>query len=149
VKVAFALAKAVLELKEVRRVVCGLWWLLLTGDGQGMDENTNNVKKHIFAASELLLTVEAALNDYEGAGLDDEKVAIETFNKYALLMDDLDLSLTRSCSRELRTALEGLVQIKNQSRMRRFAVQEDDEEKIVNIFDNMKEARHRLMVGHL
>ncbi|KAH6879365.1 hypothetical protein BKA70DRAFT_209215 [Coprinopsis sp. MPI-PUGE-AT-0042] len=43
VKVAFSLAKAVLELKE------------------GMDDNANNVKKRIFATSELLLTVETAL----------------------------------------------------------------------------------------
>jgi hypothetical protein len=47
-----------------------------------MDDNANNVKKHIFATSELLLTVEAALVDYEETGLDDETTPMATFNKY-------------------------------------------------------------------
>ncbi|KAH6908368.1 hypothetical protein BKA70DRAFT_1222597 [Coprinopsis sp. MPI-PUGE-AT-0042] len=67
VKVVFSLAKAVLELKE------------------GMDDNTNNVKKRIFEASELLGTVEDALNSYEEAGLGDETRPLEAFRRLVFL----------------------------------------------------------------
>ncbi|KAH6879368.1 hypothetical protein BKA70DRAFT_1239350 [Coprinopsis sp. MPI-PUGE-AT-0042] len=110
VKVAFSLAKAILELKE------------------GMDDNTNNVKKRIFEASELLGTVEDALNSYEEAGLGDETRPLEAFR------------------REVGTEMDKLVEIRKQSRLRSFAVQEEDEQKIVDIFDSMDSARKRLMV---
>ncbi|KAH6879378.1 hypothetical protein BKA70DRAFT_1576263 [Coprinopsis sp. MPI-PUGE-AT-0042] len=111
VKVAFSLAKAVLELKE------------------GMDDNTNNAKKRIFEASELLGTVEEALNSYEEAGLGDETGPLEAFR------------------REVGAELVKLVEIRGQSRLRSFAVQEEDEQKIVDIFDSMDSARKRLMLS--
>ncbi|KAH6879371.1 hypothetical protein BKA70DRAFT_1239354 [Coprinopsis sp. MPI-PUGE-AT-0042] len=49
----------------------------------GMDDNANNVKKRIFATSELLLTVETALGSWEGSGSADEMAAMETFKRCA------------------------------------------------------------------
>ncbi|KAH6908359.1 hypothetical protein BKA70DRAFT_267507 [Coprinopsis sp. MPI-PUGE-AT-0042] len=111
VKVAFSLAKAVLELKE------------------GMDDNANNVKKRIFATSELLLTVETALGSWEGSGSADEMAAMETFK------------------REVGAELANLIRIRDQGRARRLALQEEDEQQIVDIFDRVDEARNRLMVA--
>ncbi|KAH6908369.1 hypothetical protein BKA70DRAFT_1400489 [Coprinopsis sp. MPI-PUGE-AT-0042] len=78
----------------------------------GMDDNANNVKKRIFATSELLLTVETALGGWEGSGSADETAAMEAFR------------------REVGTEMDKLVEIRNQSCLRSFAVQEEDEQKI-------------------
>ncbi|KAH6908416.1 hypothetical protein BKA70DRAFT_268438 [Coprinopsis sp. MPI-PUGE-AT-0042] len=65
-KVVFSLAKSILELKE------------------GMDDNANSVKNRIFAISELLQTLEAAMSGWEGSNSDDEKELMESFKQQVL-----------------------------------------------------------------
>ena len=42
--------------------------------------------------------------------------------------------------------LAALLRVKEQSSLRKFAVQEDDKKKMIEIFDNVEDARKRLMV---
>ncbi|KAH6867764.1 hypothetical protein BKA70DRAFT_1414440 [Coprinopsis sp. MPI-PUGE-AT-0042] len=109
VKVVFSLAKAVVELKE------------------GMDDNLHAVEQRIVTISELLGTVEKALQE-TGTDSSEEKSAIEEFTTR------VNMQLAR------------LVQIKRQTRLRSFALQEDDKKTIVEIFDAVEDARNLLMV---
>ncbi|KAH6904920.1 hypothetical protein BKA70DRAFT_1402925, partial [Coprinopsis sp. MPI-PUGE-AT-0042] len=95
----------------------------------GMDDNKDTVEQHMVTISRLLLTVEAAQIDWTSVDASEEKQATDLFQK------------------EAGEQLEELVKIKNQSRFRNFALQEDDKQKIAQIFVCVDQARERLMLA--
>ncbi|KAH6893834.1 hypothetical protein BKA70DRAFT_814636 [Coprinopsis sp. MPI-PUGE-AT-0042] len=96
---------------------------------EGMDDNRDAVEQHMVTISRLLLTVEAAQIDWTGVDASEEKQAIDMFQK------------------EAGEQLEQLIKIRNQSRFRDFALQEDDKQKIAQIFVCVDQARERLMLA--
>ncbi|KAH6893851.1 hypothetical protein BKA70DRAFT_815076 [Coprinopsis sp. MPI-PUGE-AT-0042] len=96
---------------------------------EGMDDNKDAVEQHIITTSRLLLTVEAALHGWTGGKAPEEMEAMEMFKE------------------EAKEQFRQLLQIENQSRLRNFAVQEDDKRKIAQIFVCIDRARERLMLA--
>ncbi|KAH6900934.1 hypothetical protein BKA70DRAFT_731649 [Coprinopsis sp. MPI-PUGE-AT-0042] len=111
VKVFFSLANTVLKWKE------------------GMNDNRDAVEQHLIAISRLLVTVEAALNDWASGDASEETKAMDAFQQ------------------EAGNQLEQLIKIKSQSQFRNFALQEDDKQKIAQIFAYVDQARQRLMLA--
>jgi hypothetical protein len=57
-----------------------------------------------------------------------------------------DSALTASCRSVLSKELKAFDAIKEQSKTRQFLVQEDDKQKLVNIFERVNEARQNMIV---
>jgi hypothetical protein len=61
----------------------------------------------------------------------------------------LDRALTAGCCSGLSKELKAFYAIREQSTTRRFLLQEEEKQKIVDIFQRVKEARLNMMVGTL
>ncbi|KAH6909621.1 hypothetical protein BKA70DRAFT_204331 [Coprinopsis sp. MPI-PUGE-AT-0042] len=96
---------------------------------EGMDDNRDAVEQHLITISSLLVTVEAALSDWASGDAVEETKAMDEFQ------------------RDAGKQLKELIKIKNQSQFRNFALQEEDKQKIDQIFKSVDQARERLMVA--
>ncbi|KAH6900873.1 hypothetical protein BKA70DRAFT_1406211, partial [Coprinopsis sp. MPI-PUGE-AT-0042] len=96
---------------------------------EGMDDNRDAVEQHLITISGLLVTVEAALSDWASGDAVEETKAMDEFQ------------------RDAGKQLKALIKIKNQSQFRNFALQEEDKQKIDQIFKSVDQARERLMLA--
>ncbi|KAH6885051.1 hypothetical protein BKA70DRAFT_1410636, partial [Coprinopsis sp. MPI-PUGE-AT-0042] len=112
--------------KDYLNVTSSLLQLVLK---EGMNDNRDAVEQHLIAISRLLVTVEAALNDWASGDASEETKAMDAFQQ------------------EAGNQLEQLIKIKSQSQFRNFALQEDDKQKIAQIFAYVDQARQRLMLA--
>jgi hypothetical protein len=111
-----------------------------------MQENMDAVDRRIASTASLLYAVESAIKDWKGT-TPNETRAMQSFETWvANLFRQRRNTDTCVTYRRLRSELTTLVDMKAQSKARQFACQEDDKQRIVEIFERVNDAREQLMV---
>jgi hypothetical protein len=111
-----------------------------------MQENMDAIDRRIASTASLLYAVESAIKDWKSSNTNETR-AIESFKMWVANLfrqrRNTDACVTY---RRLRSELTTLVDMKAQSKTRQFACQEDDKQRIVEIFERVNDAREPLMV---
>jgi hypothetical protein len=113
---------------------------------QAMQENMDAIDRRIASTASLLYAVESAIKDWKGT-TPNETRAMKSFEMYVVLLSRKERNTHSFLTcRRLRSELTTLVDMKSQSKARQFACQEDDKQRIVEIFERVNDAREQLMV---